>query len=62
MRSYSFALACHMNGLHDISGLDNKLLKPLAPRGPVDLKSYWPEKITGLNFRNQRRGLHTKHD
>ena len=50
------------------TGLHNKLLKPLdqgASRFEKLLarkKSYWPEKITGLNFRIQRRGLHTKHD
>ena len=50
------------------SGLHNKLLKPLAQGASrfekllARKKSYWPEKITGLNFRNQRRGLHTKHD
>ena len=49
-------------------GLHNKLLKPLAQGASrfekllARKKSYWPEKITGLNFRNQRRGLHTKHD
>ena len=51
-----------------IPGLHNKLLKPLAQGASrfekllARKKSYWPEKITGLNFRNQRRGLHTKHD
>ena len=50
------------------SGLHNKLLKPLAQGASrfekllARKKSYWPEKITGLNFRNQRRGLHTEHD
>ena len=52
----------------DPSGLHNMLLKPLAQGASrfekllARKKSYWPEKITGLNFRNQRRGLHTKHD
>ena len=51
-----------------LTGLQNKLLKPLAQGASrfekllARKKSYWPEKITGLNFRNQRRGLHTKHD
>ena len=51
-----------------VPGLHNKLLKPLAQGASrfekllARKKSYWPEKITGLNFRNQRRGLHTKHD
>ena len=50
------------------AGLHNKLLKPLAQGASrfekllARKKSYWPEQITGLNFRNQRRGLHTKHD
>ena len=50
------------------AGLHNKLLKPLAQGASrfekllARKKSYWPEKITGLNLRNQRRGLHTKHD
>ena len=48
------------------AGLHNKLLKPLAQGTSrfekllARKKSYWPEKISGLNFRNQRRGLHTK--
>ena len=40
----------HIQGLlslaetgYGVTGLHNKLLKPLA-QGPVDLKSYWPEK------------------
>ena len=43
------------------AGLHNKLLKPLAQGASrfekllARKKSYWPEKITGLNFRNQRR-------
>ena len=36
------AVTCR-KGDKSISGLHNKLLKPLA-QGPVDLKSYWPEK------------------
>ena len=57
-----------MEGTGVESGLHNKLLKPLAQGASrfekllARKKSYWPEKITGLNFRTQRRGLHTKHD
>ena len=65
-------MAGHTQGVfersHHQTGLHNKLLKPLAQGASrfekllARKKVTALKKITGLNFRNQRRGLHTKHD